>query len=1820
MRLQRDQEDNLTHTQPMEAALKDLDRWVKQVGPAVRQRGFVLDAWFDIRGDTSEDGGEMVSKRIAATEVRFPRPGWAHRLKEAIESLLVGVSGQEIVVPTKLLMAARIARGALEVTREGDSDDDESGGGGAGNGGYQRDKGSGGSSSKKRPGPKKKNAEKTTKKGKRAHTRKLFAKGSSNFSSLEATMVRAVFGNLRHRGPSDEMEKQTVGRVMQSFFELNNNLIADGDWQAQLDEIERKYVKIGLGVTVYDEAMVVVHEPAEGNSQFHLCFNGEEFRAITDATAWCGTDTALQCSNCGYTTSRGHDLAKHVKAGSCFNCPHCTLACCSPAGLAEHLSTYDVAPCAPPLSDPTVRCAALPKHRHDSIVWDIETRPDAMNRSRAIVICAKLSPSLQGLMSSVRFENVGGMTRAAKGTDKWRFDDKNDDSPFLFTRCIEATEGDQTAVARAVFEQFLATLDCIEEQMSSAYKWNRTSFWSAFFYVMNEWFFVMGGEMPTSGEDAGIECVECNGEGEGEGDDEGTGTGEGKDVDEEGDELRETMDLDTVTEDEIGTCAPKCACMRCIRTRKHAAWHRKTKLRDRKVAYASSVVPALVEAAHEAGITGRGTISTTQKFWVHPSEDGEMDTRAREGFDRLIAELKEQCGEAVANYIGSRAAVFARLYDKRYRALRADKPVQMLAHNSSGFDSVALLDHLCFTDRLSCERQAMARKGLAHDPEHDVFTTLRRGDDTKVLDTGNERFLDVKYRGMFHFRDSCRQLNGSLESLGAAFKTSTLKWAAFPHNYFKCRDVNFTDKEEVYKPDRKHFQINRAAPKRENPMKHKRRTLLDSKEYKMIPGKCKEDRLLHGPDGSTYNCYRECVEYCLDDCECLSQCWEKWRDAVVNLTRDDGSDLAHTPLVDGDCTVISIDPGTQNCGVAVVRLEGEFKSLIQWDLLSKLGEDAGAALVAYAKVAHSGKTALHVIVEQPTMQNTDTLAQTASIVREFEAVGVPVHRVDPGYPKHLDQNRIVFPTPTHAENKAWASKFAPAFLGTVPPWPIDKKQDDVCDAALMAWWWVDSHRTLPKSRTEPPLVVHARDRSCQCCLKRFHTHGVDPNAMLTSGQLTLAVCKTELQCTEIQLVDDTWFETQHYKPRFLPMTELPQSFDALALYLGLERVEQTAKVRKLPWGRIRHSGQLQAAVKLLGADDSAMEKLRKLDSHLIPVLNEEMDTFVRRAVYGGRTEPYENLFEPQYRTAKRGAGGERVWEELSTKLNRGDTHFKQSDCEWDLYYYDLCSQYPTELMGDLPCGEGRWCLPNELDQANANPEESIKWLVGFYGFLEVDVVVNKTHSVWGRYPVLPERMKLDGAKTLAWTCTDKTKQVYFSEELKKAISCGNVVVKVHRALGFERSRYLKQFIDVFRSVKEDIDRKPPEERNPAMRQAVKDILNMLYGKTLQMIRSAESLLVDATRFGELVIDQKKELLYLPRVVRDDGENSCFTLTVAKPWAPARGLPPCIGAAVLGNSKVRWYTMLEAGVSQGMIPVTGDTDSLMFAAPKGITLDTWRPDQTDWIHLTDTLAAELGDGIVSDADFGKASNEVPDHRILAIGAPLAKFYSLLMSKHDGSLLVDEYLPQTLRQLKERLCDRECEVVRTMNERAEVISDEEMKNLSLENEVISAMLEHAEAMSDDEMKELAPCDKETLTLYWARRFEGGRGKDFDSKTIMSVVTSLEITHPYVYTKIKSILLQGNESLLGYREVRRLMLETHKWAIHDNPELAKPTIEVTRSQLKKRTEDGLHLCFESAPNCIGANYVKRKVLQRNTEWEDEHHATRITTIPSGYVGPVW
>ena len=377
-----------------------------------------------------------------------------------------------------------------------------------------------------------------------------------------------------------------------------------------------------------------------------------------------------------------------------------------------------------------------------------------------------------------------------------------------------------------------------------------------------------------------------------------------------------------------------------------------------------------------------------------------------------------------------------------------------------------------------------------------------------------------------------------------------------------------------------------------------------------------------------------------------------------------------------------------------------------------------------------------------------------------------------------------------------------------------------------------------------------------------------------------------------------------------------------------------------------------------------------------------------------------------------------------------------------------------------------------------------------------------------------------------WDCVDKEGCVYFSEELKKAVACGNVVLKIHKALRFERSAYLRQFIDVFRIQKEQQDQwKDAKDKryNPAMRDALKSIINNLYGKTLQKIREAESVLVDLPRMWELVLGKNhKRLLYQPRVIRDAGQDSCFTLTFSKPWAAATALPPCIGAAVLGNSKVRWYTMLEAGVSLGMLPVTGDTDNLMFAAPKGVTLEQWRPDHPNALPVVPALREELRDGIVHSSQFGKASDELNKHRLMAIAAPLAKFYSLLLAERDGerdgTLLTERYFPQSLDQLLHALGD-------------------------LDGRIAEQMRHVAGGMTNAQMDDLRAYDLDALTRHWATQLGA------EPSAVEPVVRRLERELPYVYTKLKSIRLQGNESLLSYLTcVRALVLEQRAHAEGD------------------------------------------------------------------------
>ena len=91
--------------------------------------------------------------------------------------------------------------------------------------------------------------------------------------------------------------------------------------------------------------------------------------------------------------------------------------------------------------------------------------------------------------------------------------------------------------------------------------------------------------------------------------------------------------------------------------------------------------------------------------------------------------------------------------------------------------------------------------------------------------------------------------------------------------------------------------------------------------------------------------------------------------------------------------------------------------------------------------------------------------------------------------------------------------------------------------------------------------------------------------MLTSGQLTLTTCLTELTCDEVQLGDDgeTWEATKCFRPRFLPQTTVPQSYEAKAECQELMMVPKmivSPQVRGVGFGSRHHESRPMAEARL----------------------------------------------------------------------------------------------------------------------------------------------------------------------------------------------------------------------------------------------------------------------------------------------------------------------------------------------------------------------------------------------------------------------------------------------------------------------------------------------------------------------------------------------------------------------------------------------------------------------------------------------------------------
>lgn len=330
-----------------------------------------------------------------------------------------------------------------------------------------------------------------------------------------------------------------------------------------------------------------------------------------------------------------------------------------------------------------------------------------------------------------------------------------------------------------------------------------------------------------------------------------------------------------------------------------------------------------------------------------------------------------------------------------------------------------------------------------------------------------------------------------------------------------------------------------------------------------------------------------------------------------------------------------------------------------------------------------------------------------------------------------------------------------------------------------------------------------------------------------------------------------------------------------------------------------------------------------LKENMYPCLEVCEDAYIRKALYGGRTEVFQR-FAPE---------GSRI------------------------HYVDVNSLYPHVMESrDLPCGDPTWHFrrddPQVFEYMNSpfpiqtkiEDEGYFTQLVQdlnsnvndgeIYGFLEVDVLGNLELE----YPILPERRSMDGDKTFKnmFTNMHKKKMVYYSEELKRAVKKGYVVTKVWSFSQWKRGKVYCDLIKVLKEQKllgegKDVEGNVLEgvPRNPSLRAAAKTAQNSLFGKTIQFIDSHTQLVHTRERFFRL-LDSPYSRVSVTPVFRS--EFSDVVEITSKFMIPKVQKRSCaaIGTAILAEARLVLYDYFELVESIGGKILYCDTDSIVFS--------------------------------------------------------------------------------------------------------------------------------------------------------------------------------------------------------------------------------------------------------------------------------------------------
>ena len=166
----------------------------------------------------------------------------------------------------------------------------------------------------------------------------------------------------------------------------------------------------------------------------------------------------------------------------------------------------------------------------------------------------------------------------------------------------------------------------------------------------------------------------------------------------------------------------------------------------------------------------------------------------------------------------------------------------------------------------------------------------------------------------------------------------------------------------------------------------------------------------------------------------------------------------------------------------------------------------------------------------------------------------------------------------------------------------------------------------------------------------------------------------------------------------------------------------------------------------------------------------------------------------------------------------GEQHNPKEESRF-LQYLDANNLFGWAISQPLPTGGFRWVTPDEIT------ERSDKGYL-----LEVDVKYPKElHNLHNDLPFMCEKMVIDGVKKLVPNLCNKKNYIIHIEALNQALKHGLILEKIHHAIEFDRSVWLKPYIDFNMELR-------TKAKNDFEKDFFKLMNNSVFGKMMENIQ------------------------------------------------------------------------------------------------------------------------------------------------------------------------------------------------------------------------------------------------------------------------------------------------------------------------------------------------------------------------------------------------